>query len=155
VGTDAAILRTALFTPRNSIRTLMLLAAPVAAIVVGVAAEWLDFRALRYPILLAMLAGVATTAAAIEKAPASSLASFSRAVALGALTWGAAESLYAVLHVLGGEPFDADRFGPQWAQALGLVAVHATVLGIPTGVVAGVILRLRAWAIRGAKPAGG
>ena len=44
-----------------------------------------------------------------------------------------------LLHVAGGERFDAERFGPQWRQALGLIGVHALFLGAPTGVVAGIV----------------
>ena len=38
-----------------------------------------------------------------------------------------------------GEPFDAGRFGPHWAQALALIAAHAAFLGIPTGAMAGLL----------------
>jgi hypothetical protein len=125
----------------------MLPAAPVAAVAIGIAAEWLDFRALRYPILLFVLAAVLLTSGAMDRlAPHESarLAAL-RTIVVGVLTWGAAEALYVVIHAMRGEPFDADRFGPQPAQALGLIAVHAFVLGAPTGIVAAMLLRVRAW----------
>ena len=76
---------------------------------------------------------------------------FSRAAAIGnyrkdvpLAAWAAAETLYVVLHAAQGERFDAERFGPQWRQALGLIGVHAVVLGAPTGIVAGVLLQANA-----------
>jgi hypothetical protein len=124
----------------------MLVAAPAVALIAGIAAEWLDFQALRYPLLGAVLAGVTVTAAALDpgrRQPA--LGQALRTVALGVATWGAAEAVYVIIHTLRGEPFDAGRFGPQPAQALGLIAVHALALGAPTGAVAAALLRLRAW----------
>ena len=121
----------------------LLLAAPAAAVVAGLAAEWLDFRALRYPILLLMLAGVTATAFALTGGRAGWRA-FVIAVATGVCAWAAAEALYVALHAARGERFDAERFGPQWAQALGLVGVHALVLGAPTGIAAGMLLQARA-----------
>jgi hypothetical protein len=126
----------------------MLAGAPAALALAGGAAEWLDFRALRYPILLVMLAGVVLTARALETSAQGDLVrrqAVVRTVAIGVGAWAAAESLYVVIHALRGQPFDAERFGPQWAQALGLIAVHALVLGAPTGVAAAAVLRLRSW----------
>ena len=114
--------------------------AIAAAIVAGVAAEWLDFRALRYPILLIMLAGVTATAYAWTGGRGG-WRPFVTAVAIGVAAWAAAETLYVVLHAAQGERFDAERFGPQWRQALGLIGVHAVVLGAPTGIVAAVLLQ--------------
>jgi hypothetical protein len=125
----------------------LLLAAPIAAIIAGVSAEWLDFRALRYPLLLMVLAAVVATQCALDaQAPRSRSLSGSmlRTVLLGVFTWGAAQTIYVALHVLQGERFDAPRFGPQALQALGLIAAHALFLGAPTGFAAGVILQLRA-----------
>jgi hypothetical protein len=127
----------------------MLLAPPGAAVAAGMAAEWLDFRALRYPLLLMMLLAVVATALAREsrREIRSGFAAreFLLIIGIGVATWGAAETLYVVIHALRGEPFEAERFGPQWAQALGLIAVHAVVLGATTGAVAAVIVRLRGW----------
>ena len=126
---------------------LLLLAAPAAAIVAGIAAEWLDFRALRYPILLMMLAGVTATAYACTGGRGG-WRSFVAALAIGVASWAAAETLYVVLHAAQGERFDGERFGPQWWQALGLIAVHALVLGAPTGAVAGGLLQAIAFTRR-------
>jgi hypothetical protein len=122
---------------------ILLLGAPTAAILAGIAAQWLDFNALRYPLLLMVLAGVTATAYAITGGRAGWRA-FAVTVAIGIATWCAAETLYVIIHTALGEPFDAERFGPQWSQALGLIAVHAFVLGLPTGVVAGVLLHAAA-----------
>jgi len=115
----------------------LLLGAPVAAVLAGVAAEWLDFRALRYPLLLVVAAGVLATALALFRRERA-MRAFVATVVLGAATWAAAETLYVVIHTIRGEPFDAGRFGPQWAQALGLIGVHALFLGVPTGIAAGI-----------------
>jgi hypothetical protein len=126
---------------RSGASLWLILAAPLAALLAGLAAEWLDFRALRYPLLLMVALGVLATAHALfaheRRVPA-----FLFTVALGAATWGAAEALYVVLHAAIGESFDADRFGPQWAQAIALIGVHALLLGVPTGVAAGVARHL-------------
>lgn len=113
--------------------------APVMAILAGLAAEWLDFRGLRYPLLLIAGLGVLATAQAIH-GWRPNLRAAALTVLLGAATWGAAESLYAAIHAARGEEFDAARFGPQWRQAIGLIAVHAGVLGVPTGVATAALL---------------
>lgn len=112
--------------------------APFVAVAAGFAAEWLDFRALRYPLLLMVGLGVLATAVALL-GPKRGLRPLALTVLLGMATWAAAETLYVLLHVAGGERFDAERFGPQWRQALGLIGVHALFLGAPTGVVAGIV----------------
>jgi hypothetical protein len=119
----------------------LLLAAPVAAILAGCAAEWLDFRALRWPLLALVLAGVTLTSYALLRARDG----WSRLlvpVAVGFATWTSAEILYVVLHTVQGESFSAERFGPQPMQALALIAAHGLLLGLPTGLVAALILRL-------------
>jgi hypothetical protein len=68
---------------------------------------------------------------------------------IGTSTWAAAEMLYVIIHGARGEAFEAERFGPQWAQALGLIGVHALFLGAPTGIVAGASLWVRARLWRG------
>lgn len=115
-----------------SFRALLSFGAPAAAVLAGVAGEWLDVRALRYPLLFAVGLGVLATAYALFGARPGLRATL-LSVALGAATWGAAETLYVLIHAARGEAFEADRFGPQWAQALGLIGVHALVLGMPTG----------------------
>lgn len=117
----------------------LIFGAPAVAIVAGLAAEWLDFRALRYPLLLLVGLGVLATASALIGRRRDAR-TFALVVATGVATWAAAETLYVILHTLRGIPFEAERFGPQWAQALGLIAVHGIVLGAPTGVLAAVIL---------------
>jgi hypothetical protein len=65
---------------------------------------------------------------------------FATTVFIGIATWAGAQSLYAMIHVVGGERFHADRFGPQWSQAIALIAAHGAFLGAPTGIVAALIL---------------
>lgn len=126
-------------------RQALWLAAPLVAVLAGLAAEFLDFRALRVPLLLMVGLGVlGTSYAATQGRPG--VREFAIAVAIGAATWAAAESLYVVLHVAAGEAFEAERFGPQWAQALGLIGAHGLFLGVPTGIAAGVLLHLGALA---------
>ncbi|HXH23923.1 MAG TPA: hypothetical protein VNI78_01665 [Vicinamibacterales bacterium] len=118
----------------------MLYAAPFAAIIAGMAAQWLDFRALRLPLLLLVLAGVIASSIALSRArrPA---AAFGVSVVTGALTWAAAQVVYTILHVASGQEFSFDRLGgPQPVQALGLIVAHAAFLGLPTGIAAGVAL---------------
>jgi hypothetical protein len=117
---------------------LLLSAAPFAAVIAGLATHWWDLRqALLLPVGLAVLA----TSFALAKRRTRWQA-FLLAVAVGAVTWGGAQTVYILAHLVAGEPLDAGRFGPQWAQALGLVAAHVVFLGIPTGAVAGLLLNL-------------
>lgn len=144
---------------RGGADRLLIFGAPVAAALAGVSAEWLDFRALRYPLLLLVLTGVLATAHTIEsrgrgqesgrgrRRPYSALV---RTLIIGVLTWAAAETLYVMVHAARGEAFEAERFGPQWVQALGLIGVHGLVLGAPTGIAAGVLLQVRSLFRRGA-----
>ncbi len=125
--------------------------APVAAVLIGLSAEWLDFRELRMPLLLLAGFGILATAHALD-GTGTGVRSYARTVLIGVATWGAAQTLYVLLHVARGESFDASRFGPQWAQALGLIAAHGLFLGAPTGVVAAAVLaapRLRRRFARG------
>jgi hypothetical protein len=55
----------------------------------------------------------------------------------------AAETVYAIIHVAAGERFHAERFGPQWSQAIGLIAAHGLFLGVPTGIAAAFMLQAR------------
>ena len=45
---------------------------------------------------------------------------------------------------LGGERFQAERFGPQWSQAVLLVAAHGVFLGVPTGIAVAAVLQVAA-----------
>ncbi|HEY8172276.1 MAG TPA: hypothetical protein VIH21_04250 [Dehalococcoidia bacterium] len=112
--------------------------APTVALLAGLAAEWLDFRALRYPLLLLVGLGVLSTALTLFRRDGAR--PLLATVVLGAVTWAAAESLYVALHAARGEAFDAARFGPQWSQALGLIGVHGLFLGVPTGIAAALVL---------------
>jgi hypothetical protein len=107
--------------------------APLAAVLAGLAAEFLDFRALRVPLLLMVLAGVAATAYALSPRGWRG-AAFT--VALGALTWAAAETIYVIIHAASGQPLETERSASQPAAALWLIAVHGVVLGVPTGAAA-------------------
>jgi hypothetical protein len=192
-------------------RALLLAGAPVAAVLAGMAAQWLDFRELRWPLLALVGLGVLATAWALtpgregaggrskrrpyttahkvhagavaggrskqrpyaphevhagavaggtqrpyaaptldadgdrvagargEQRPYTAGGAFLLTVMLGVATWAAAETVYVLLHVALGERFEAERFGPQPAQALGLIAAHALFLGLPTGAVAGAV----------------
>jgi len=120
----------------------MLLAAPAAALAGGFAAEWLDFRELRVPLLLMVGLGVVLTArAAFAGRPALTAAALT--VALSVATWAAAEAVYVVLHVATGQRFNFEAFDSQPAQAIGLIAAHGVFLGAPTGAAAA--LALLAW----------
>ena len=118
------------------------LGAPLVAVLGGMAAEWLDFRELRIPLLLMVGFGVLATAHALVGARPGWRA-FAVAMLVGVATWAAVESVYTVIHVARGEQFHADRFGPQWSQAIGLIAAHGLFLGAPTGAVAGVLPQWR------------
>jgi hypothetical protein len=105
------------------------------------AAEWLDFRALRVPLLVMVGFGVLATLLALsrgERGPRT----FVRGVAVGFTTWAGAASVYAVIHVAAGQRFEAERFGPQWSQAVMLVLAHGAFLGAPTGAVASLLAQL-------------
>lgn len=122
-------------------RTLLLLGAPVAALLDSVAAEFLDFRALREPLLLMVGLGVLATSHTLP-GERTGPRLFALAVAIGMATWTLAISGYAVLHAARGAAFDFGRMAgsPQWLQALGLIAAHGILLGVPTGLAAALLL---------------
>ena len=122
---------------------LLVLGAPVVTVLAGMAAEWLDFRALRVPLLVMVGLGVLATAYAVCGARTGWRA-FVTTVLIGAATWAGAQTVYAIIHTAGGERFHAERFGPQWSQAIALIAAHGAFLGAPTGVAAGVVLWIAA-----------
>lgn len=132
---------------------VLLLGAPLAAVAGGMAGEWLDFRALRVPLLVAVGLGVLATAYAIHGTGRGWRRS-AATVLIGVATWAAAQSIYAVLHVVSGERFHAERFGPQWSQAIALIAAHGAFLGAPTGVAAALMLRIPIVRARLARPPG-
>ena len=113
----------------------------------GMSAEWLDFRELRVPLLAMAGCGVLAAAWAMTRGRTGARP-FAETVAAGAATWAAIEALYVVIHLAGGERFHAERFGPQWSQAIGLVAAHGVFLGVPTGVAVAVALHAAARAKR-------
>jgi hypothetical protein len=116
--------------------------APLVALLGGMSAEWLDFRELRVPLLFMVGFGVLATAYRMTGTRAGWRA-FAVAVLVGVATWAAVEGVYTITHVARGEQFHADRFGPQWSQAIGLIAAHGLFLGTPTGAAAGVMLQWR------------
>jgi hypothetical protein len=128
---------------RGAPGSILLLAAPVAVLLAGASAEWLDFRALRAPLLLMMGFAVLATAYAIA-GPGGGWRPFLTAVVTGIGTWAAAQCVYSVIHVASGQQFHATRLGPQWSQVLALVAAHGLLLGAPTGVAAGLMLQVPA-----------
>lgn len=132
---------------------LLLFGAPLGAVVGGMAGEWLDFRALRVPLLVAVGLGVLATAYAIH-GTGGGWRRFAATVLIGVATWAAAQSIYAVLHLMGGERFHAERFGPQWSQAIALIAAHGAFLGAPTGLAAALMLRIPIVRGRLAHPSG-
>jgi len=105
----------------------------------GMAAEWLDFRALRVPLLMMAGCGVLAAAWALTRGR-TGVRPFFQTVAVGAATWAAIETLYVVIHLAAGERFHAERFGAQWSQAIGLIAAHGLFLGVPTGIAVAVVL---------------
>jgi hypothetical protein len=109
----------------------------------GMSAEWLDFRALRVPLLLMAGCGVLAVAWAMTRGR-TGMRPFVETVAAGAATWAAIEATYVVLHLAGGERFHAERFGPQWSQAVLLIAAHGVFLGVPTGVGVAIVLHAAA-----------
>jgi hypothetical protein len=121
---------------------LLIFGAPLVAVLAGVSAEWLDFRALRAPLLLMVGFGVLATASSVIGAR-HGWRPFASTVLIGIATWAGAQSIYAAIHTTAGEQFHADRFGPQWSQAIALIAAHGAFLGAPTGIAAAIML----WAV--------
>jgi hypothetical protein len=113
--------------------------APLVALLGGMSAEWLDFRALRVPLLLMVGFGVLATSYTMTRGRTGGRP-FLRTVVVGAATWAAVETVYEIIHLAAGERFHAARFGPQWSQAIGLVAAHGLFLGVPTGIAAALML---------------
>jgi len=130
---------------RHASRHALVLGAPLAALAAGMAAEWLDFRGLRVPLLLMVGVGVVATTSAVAGGR-TGWRGFFIAVVTGIVTWALAQGVYSLIHVARGERFDAEQFGPQWLQAPALIAAHGIFLGLPTGVAAGAIVRVGAWA---------
>jgi hypothetical protein len=130
--------------PSEVQRLMLVLGAPMVAVLAGLSAQWLDFQALRVPLLFMVGFGVLATAYA-ALGLSRGWRAFAAATLVGVATWAAAETVYAIVHVALGERFHAERFGPQWSQAIGLIAAHGIFLGAPTGVVAGAILQIAAW----------
>ena len=109
----------------------------------GMSAEWLDFRALRVPLLLMAGCGVLAATWAMTRG-GTGVRPFVQTVAAGAATWAAIEATYVVIHLAAGERFHAERFGPQWSQAIGLIAAHGIFLGVPTGLAVALVLHANA-----------
>jgi hypothetical protein len=115
--------------------------APVAAVLAGMAAQWLDFRALRQPLLILVLVGVVATTYVLADGRRG-IRAFFIGFGVGFAAWAGEQLVYTSLHIASGERFTAEQFGPQWAQALVLIIAHATLLGLPTGAIAGLLLHL-------------
>lgn len=115
------------------------MAAPVVAVLAGLAAEWLDFRALRVPLLTMVGLGVLGTSYAVTRGRPG-MPEFLVTIGLGGLTWAGAESVYALVHVARGEMFHLDAGGPQAVQAVALIAAHGVILGLPTGLAVAILV---------------
>jgi hypothetical protein len=123
----------------GSIVRLLRAGAPLASLLGGMSAEWLDFRALRVPLLLMVGLGVLATSYAMTRGRTGTRP-FWHAVLIGAATWAAVETVYEIIHMASGEHFHAGLFGPQWSQAIGLIAAHGLFIGVPTGIAAALML---------------
>ena len=129
--------------PHLSGRAFLASTSVIGALIVGAGGEWLDFRALRVPILLAV--GLCLLAAVCSVPARGGIRDFVRTSVVGAATWGTGGVLYVMIHVARSESFDASRFGPQWSQALGLIVVHALLLGLPTGIGVAALMQAYRW----------
>ena len=136
----ASISRPAPATVRPRVSPL-LAGAPIAALLAGLGAEFVDFRELRVLFLLGVGFGVLSTSYALTGARPG-WRTLGIAALAGVATWGAGEALYTFIHASRGELFHADRFGSQPTQALGLIAAHGLFLGLPTGLAAGAMLHI-------------
>ena len=112
--------------------------APLAAVVSGVLAH---FVADRQPLLIPMTIGIVATSFALARGRKGPRV-FLLALGVGFLAWGGEQIVYSITHVIAGERFEAERFGPQWAQVLGLTFAHAVFLGLPSGLLAGLLLHV-------------
>lgn len=113
--------------------------AAAAAITTGLLSALTEFREWRELILVMMVAGAAMGAAGLHRGSDDRRLTLT-AFVLGPAMWALAQIVYVMVQLGRGEPFEADRFGPQWAQALGLIAAHAVFLGTPTGVAAALLV---------------
>lgn len=119
--------------------SVLAVAATAAAITTGLLSALTEFRDWRELILVMMVAGAAMGAVGVHRGPSNRRLALT-AFLLGPGMWALAQVVYVLVQLGRGEPFDADRFGPQWSQALGLIAAHAVFLGIPTGAAAAVLV---------------
>ena len=126
---------------RRGSGSVLIWGAPLVAILAGIGAEFLDFRALRVPFLFGVGFGVLATSYALF-GTRGSRRNFALTALVGVATWGGAEAVYTILHPLRGESFHAGIFGPHWTQAFGLIAAHGLFLGLPTGITAAAMLHV-------------
>jgi hypothetical protein len=124
--------------------------APAAAIAAGLFSSLTEFREWQELILVMMVAGAAAGAVGLAGDRDGRRLALT-ALALGPAMWAGAQVVYVAVQLVQGDPFEADRFGPQWVQAVGLIAAHAVFLGVPTGLAAALlVLGWRRWAPGGA-----
>lgn len=121
-----------------TIRAWLLATALGLAVVSGIGAHVMTDR---QPLLLPMSIAVFAAAYALT-ATARPARLVIVSLAAGAALWGLEQVVYAITHVAAGDEFTADRFGPQWLQALALIGAHATLIGLPSGLVAALVLLL-------------
>jgi hypothetical protein len=133
-------------TGRSSLASLIaILPVALVALAAGLSAEFLDFRALRVPILLLVLSGVIAGVRLVNIGrPGHRIAI---ALVSGAAAWGGAQLVYAVIHASRGRTFDFNAWPweAQASQAAGLILAHAVFLGLPTGIAAAVVVEAWTW----------
>src|SRR2546430_1354127 len=117
--------------------------AGVGALVVGAGGLVRDSRAL--PVTSMTVDGLMVLVAACSFSRRDGVHDLVRTSVVGAGTWGIGGGLYVIIRVARGESFDASRFGPQWSQAIGLSAVHALLLGLPTGIAVAALMQAYRW----------
>jgi hypothetical protein len=117
----------------------------LVALAAGLSAEYLDFRALRVPILLLVLAGVIASVRLLDIGRTGHR--IAAVLVTGAAAWGGAQVVYAVIHASRGRTFEFNAWPweSQASQAAGLILAHAVFLGFPTGIAASAVVEAWTW----------
>lgn len=115
--------------------------ALISALALALSAEFAG----RWPLVQPPLARVVTVAATLlwlHGAPIARRPAVPVVVALtfGMLVWATAAAMNVALHLVRGEPFDFfEQLNSRAARGAALVFAHATFLGAPTGLTAGLV----------------